>query len=365
MAKLATTYDPSVNPLGANAEGIAPRGTAESVHDLAHPNPDPHAGAVPIDDSDGWAFATRTFGWSMVWLLLAYMVSTILTLTFGWPGPGFDGTQGVIQLALYVGAVVLSLALAQRERRHSLRRDAATIHRFNTYLVRGCFFAVLFVGLGDMAISFLRVEGFLEGIAGSALTSDLGRSAFRGPYVHVPLVVLGFLVAAFARTLGFHWLALLIVVAELAIVITRFVFSYEQAFMGDLVRFWYAALFLFASAYTLIEEGHVRVDILYAGMSDRKKGTVNAVGTILLGITLCWTIIVIGFNGPSAIIYGLISRFEISQSGFGLYVKYMMAAFLAVFAVTMLFQFVAYLFDAVADRRGRPGSRIAAAAPAH
>ena len=69
-----------------------------------------------------------------------------------------------------------------------------------------------------------------------------------------------------AKTLGFPWLALLIVVAELAIVITRFVFSYEQAFMGDLVRFWYAALFLFASAYTLYEEGHVRVDVFYAGM---------------------------------------------------------------------------------------------------
>ena len=30
--------------------------------------------------------------------------------------------------------------------------------------------------------------------------------------------------------------------------------------MGDLVRFWYAALF-FASAYTLKEDGHVRVDV--------------------------------------------------------------------------------------------------------
>ena len=148
-------------------------------------------------------------------------------------------------------------------------------------------------------------------------------------------------------------------VAELAIVLTRFVFSYEQAFMGDLVRFWYAALFLFASAYTLISEGHVRVDVFYAGFKNRTKGTINAVGTILLGITLCWTIIVIGLGGKSSVVYGTVSRFEVSQSGFGMYVKYMMAAFLAVFAITMLIQFVAYLFDAVADRKGRPNSRIA------
>ena len=361
MAKIATSTgaDPAVEPTA-----IPSRGTTESVDDLAHPDSDLHAAGVPVDDSDGWAFATRLFGWSMIWLLFAYMVSTVLTLSFGWPGPGFLSPLGIVQALIYIGAVALALFIAQRERSHSLRSDAEAIHRFNTYLVRGAFFAVLFVGIGDVVVSFLRVEGFLDGIVGPALASDLGRSAFRGPWFHVPLVALGFIVAAFARTLGFHWLALLIVVAELAIVITRFVFSYEQAFMGDLVRFWYAALFLFASAYTLIQEGHVRVDILYAGFSDRRKGTVNAIGTILLGITLCWTIIVIGFNGPSAIVYGVVARFEISQSGFGLYVKYMMAAFLAVFAVTMLFQFVAYLFDAVADRRGRPGSRIAGAAAA-
>ena len=56
----------------------------------------------------------------------------------------------------------------------------------------------------------------------------------------------------------------MIVLGELLIVIARFIFSYEQAFMGDLVRFWYAALFLFSSAYTLVHDGHVRVDIIYA-----------------------------------------------------------------------------------------------------
>ena len=61
------------------------------------------------------------------------------------------------------------------------------------------------------------------------------------------------------------------VAAELLIVISRFIFSYEQAFMADLVRFWYGALFLFASAYTLLEEGHVRVDVLYAAFKDRNN----------------------------------------------------------------------------------------------
>ena len=61
--------------------------------------------------------------------------------------------------------------------------------------------------------------------------------------------------------------------------------------MGDLVRYWYAALFLFASAYTLYDEGHVRVDIVYAGLRERTKGYANFIGTILLGLSTCWAIL--------------------------------------------------------------------------
>jgi TRAP-type mannitol/chloroaromatic compound transport system permease small subunit len=243
-----------------------------------------------------------------------------------------------------------------------LREDSDFVNGINTYLIRAAFFEVFFVGFADAVISFLRVE---ELLVGETLANDLARPLFRGPTVHIPLLVLGFVTAFFTRTLGFTWLALLIVVAELLIVLTRFVFSYEQAFMGDLVRFWYAALFLFASAYTLIEEGHVRVDVLYAGMSQRARGRVNTIGTIFFGMSLCWVILVLGMGGKSTIITGAVSNFEVSQSGFGMYVKYLMAAFLGIFATTMLIQFVSYLMDAVADLRGQPGGRAHDSTAAH
>jgi len=56
---------------------------------------------------------------------------------------------------------------------------------------------------------------------------------------------------------------------------------------------------------------------------------------------------------------------EITQTGAkGMFIKYQMAAFLAIFAVTMIIQFVSYLFEAVADSRDEPGKREIAA-PAH
>jgi hypothetical protein len=38
-----------------------------------------------------------------------------------------------------------------------------------------------------------------------------------------------------------------------------------------------------------------------------------------------------------------------------MYVKYFMAGFLALYAVTMMIQFVSSLFNAVADTRNEPG----------
>jgi TRAP-type mannitol/chloroaromatic compound transport system permease small subunit len=171
------------------------------------------------------------------------------------------------------------------------------------------------------------------------------------------MAILAIVIASFNRGLGFHWLALLVVVAELLIVISRFIISYEQAFMADLVRFWYAALFLFASAYTLLEEGHVRVDVLYAAFTDRTKGISNAIGCVLLGMSLCWVVIVYGMGSKSSVINAPLLAFEVTQTGFGSYFKYWMAGFLGIFAITMLLQFSGYFLEAIADYREEPGKR--------
>jgi len=218
------------------------------------------------------------------------------------------------------------------------------------------------VGIVDTTISALRIENALAGFIGTDLDSKLGQAKFRALYVHYPLLAVSAIIAAVTRNLSMIWLAFLVVLAEFSIVITRFIFSYEQAYMGDLVRFWYAALFLFASAYTLIEEGHVRVDVLYAGMGVRAKAWVNTFGSLLLGIPLCFTILILGMESRQSSLSSPIINFEISQSAYGLFVKYLMAGFLIIFAVSMAMQFISYFMrssaillgdkTAVADARG-------------
>ena len=321
--------------------------------------------------SDVATFWVRVFSWCMLAVLAVFLVNNYLVTTQDWPGTatifhqGNAGTLAWIQLVAYFAGFAAAVGYVLSSRAQTLRADSALISDANIFLIRAFFWAVLLIGLVDMVVSFLRVEGLLIGVVGEEMTKKLGRPEFRGSYLHMPLMGASLVIAAFTHTLGFIWLTLLIVVAELAIVITRFVFSYEQAFMGDLVRFWYGALFLFASAYTLLEEGHVRVDVFYTNFTAKKKGLVNVFGSIFLGLSFSWTIILIGMGSKSAMINMPLAKFEVSQSGYGLYVKYLLAAFLAVFAITMVIQFVSYFLAAVADYRGEPGKRQPEAVPTH
>jgi TRAP-type mannitol/chloroaromatic compound transport system permease small subunit len=314
-----------------------------------------------------FTLGARYAAWCVVAMLFAFLANAYLSFWRGWPGSGaaFEGGADPLawaQLSVYALALIGPAAYVAASRGRSLRRDEAVMARIAAYIAAFAFWCVLLVGLTDAIISFLRVEGLLEGLFGHELAQDLGRNHFRAPYVHGPLIVASLVIAALSRSLGFTWLALLVVAAELQIVISRFVYSYEQAFMGDLVRMWYAGLFLFSSAYTLIEEGHVRVDVFYTNFSERKKGLVNAVGSVCLGLPLCWTILILGMSEKTSIITSPLLALEVTQSGFGMYIKYLMAAFLAVFASTMMIQFSAYFLESVADYRGDPGKHKAGTA---
>ena len=93
----------------------------------------------------------------------------------------------------------------------------------------------------------------------------------------------------------------------------------------------------------------MRVDVLYAGLQRRTKSILNIIGTVFFGIPLCWLILMRGLWGKSSLINSPMMNFETSMSGFGMYVKYLMAAFLVVFALSMIMQFTAYLFNSMAD----------------
>ena len=290
----------------------------------------------------------------------AFMLNNFLTHIFALPGlygtrnavgvsfdtpedtyGGFALFIGIFQSLTYVAALVYPYIILRSQ--SAAPRSSALMNNAASQIVSAAFWAVMLIGIVDAAISFVRIENMLPSIVGADLALSLGKPSFRGVYVHMPLLFAGIAISFMRRGVDFIWLASLIVFGELLIVITRFIFSYEQAFMGDLVRFWYAALFLFASAYTLVHDGHVRVDVIYATFSDRAKACTNIFGSLILGLPLCWIVVARGLWGPSSPFNLALLNFEVTQQGFGMYVKYLMSGFLIIFAISMLFQFASVI----------------------
>jgi len=308
----------------------------------------------------------RIFSFSILAITFVFLINNVLTVWYDWPGikqlfsqyglfgakklskplEGSVLTFAFIQLFFYFISVLLVIFYVFRSINRTLESDAEILTKFTAYIIRSSFWAVLIVGLADFIVSLMVVEKLVEPILGETLKVKLVIPTFRITFVHFPLILISFVIGYFTRTVGFIWLAVLVVGSEFAIVISRFIFEYEQAFQGDLVRFWYSALYLFASAYALMHEGHVRVDVLYTGFSERKKAWTNSIGSLVLGIPLCLIVIFLGMINKASIINGPVLSFEITQQGSnGLYLLYLMAIYLAVFAVSMLTQFTSYFMS--------------------
>ena len=308
----------------------------------------------------------RVFSYSILAMTFVFLINNVLTVWFDWPGVknlfshyGLFGFKKLskqlpdsvlnfafLQLFFYLISIFLAIFYVKRSIKQTLTADSEILNKITAYIIRSSFWAVLIVGIADLIISFMVVEKLVEPLFGEYLKIKLAIPAFRITFIHFPLILLSFVVGYFTRSVGFIWLAVLVVASEFFIVLSRFIFEYEQAFQGDLVRFWYSALYLFASAYALIHEGHVRVDVLYTGFSERKKAWTNSIGSLILGIPLCLIVLFLGMGGKASIINGPVISFEITQQGSnGLYLLYLMAVYLAVFAVSMLIQFTSYFMS--------------------
>ena len=316
-----------------------------------------------MDTRNNLPILIRVFSYSILAITFVFLINNVLTVWFDWPGIkqlyshygifGFKKlskpleesalTDAFIQLFFYFISIAVVIFYVLKSINQSLETDSKILTKFTAYIIRSSFWAVLIVGMADFIVSFMAVERLIDPIFNEAIKFKLIKPSFRITFIHFPLILVSFVIGYFTRTVGFIWLAVLVVGSEFLIVLSRFIFSYEQAFQGDLVRFWYAALYLFASAYALMHEGHVRVDVLYTGFDERRKAWTNAIGSLVLGIPLCLIVIFLGMSSKASIINGPVISFEITQQGSnGLYLLYLMAVYLAVFALTMLIQFTSY-----------------------
>ena len=86
---------------------------------------------------------------------------------------------------------------------------------------------------------------------------------------------------------GAAWLTLAMVVVTFIIVVIRYVFDGGFIWLQEAVTWMHATVFMLGAAYTLQRDQHVRVDIFYREMNDRKRACVDLFGVVLFIFPLC------------------------------------------------------------------------------
>jgi TRAP-type mannitol/chloroaromatic compound transport system permease small subunit len=97
------------------------------------------------------------------------------------------------------------------------------------------------------------------------------------------------------------WLAALLVLVQFAVVVLRYLFGTSFIAMQESVIYIHATLFMLTIGYTFLHDGHVRVDVIYAGFGPRGRALVDLVGTLVAVLPFCALVLWFswGFVGAS------------------------------------------------------------------
>lgn len=83
------------------------------------------------------------------------------------------------------------------------------------------------------------------------------------------------------------WLTILMVIVTVIIVVMRYVFDAGAVWLQESVVWMHAVVFMVGAAYTLQQDEHVRVDIFYRDMSERRRAWIDLLGTLLFLLPVC------------------------------------------------------------------------------
>lgn len=147
------------------------------------------------------------------------------------------------------------------------------------------------------------------------------------------------------NTLGkiFSWFTLLLILVVCIDVLLRYAFNYSIVAMQELEWHIFAVMFLMGDSFTLLKDGHVRVDVFYVKYSEKTKAIINIIGTILFLIPLC--VLIIWTSYEFAAISFRIN--ETSPDGGGLPARYIIKSFIPISFFFLFLQGLSMLFNSI------------------
>lgn len=138
------------------------------------------------------------------------------------------------------------------------------------------------------------------------------------------------------------WLTLAMVLLTFFIVVLRYGFNLGRIWLQESLIYMHVAVFTVAAAWTLQVDDHVRVDIFYAGMSERKRARIDLLGTLIFLVPFCIFLLVMAWP----YVANSWKLLETSREPGGLPLVFLLKSLILVMPALLLFQGVINAMDA-------------------
>jgi TRAP-type mannitol/chloroaromatic compound transport system permease small subunit len=88
------------------------------------------------------------------------------------------------------------------------------------------------------------------------------------------------------------WVTLGLVLVVFVDVVMRYLFNMSFVFTQELEWHLFGFIFLLGAGYTLLHDGHVRVDIIYQRLGPKGQAWINLIGTIFFALPGCIMVVI-------------------------------------------------------------------------
>ena len=138
---------------------------------------------------------------------------------------------------------------------------------------------------------------------------------------------------------GVSWLLVIMVLNVFLVVVLRYVFSYGEVWLQETYVWMHSIVFLLGSGYTLLNNGHVRIDLVYSNASRRYKAVIDIIGTAIFAFPVLYFLFIKSFP----FVERSWSIFEKSAEVGGLPGLFLFKSVLLVFSILFGLQFLALM----------------------
>lgn len=145
------------------------------------------------------------------------------------------------------------------------------------------------------------------------------------------------------------WFALAMVLVQFLVVVMRYVFGVGSLMMQESIIYLHGTMFMLGSAYTLLNNGHVRVDVFYREADPRWKAKVDFAGHVFFLIPVCTLIFIYSW----AYVLGSWASLEGSRETSGIPGVFVLKTVVLVFCALMILQGLAQGLKALMLLTGR------------